>query len=72
MTSRICVEPAPVYKGRTVQIMLNEGAAKLQIRHDTQQHPASDVVSLTDMTRPQGVKSSHARAARKHPTGAES
>src|SRR5947199_1778054 len=33
------------------EAMLKEGAVKLQILHDTQQGPASNVVSLVDVTR---------------------
>jgi len=46
------------------EAMLKEGAAKLQILHDTQQGPASNVVSLADATRPHGVGSSTGRVRR--------
>jgi hypothetical protein len=46
------------------EAMLKEGAAKLQILHDTQQRPASNVVSLADAMRPHGVRSSTGRVRR--------
>jgi len=43
------------------EAMLKEGAVKLQILHDTQQGPASNVVSLVDVTRSRRLGSSTGR-----------
>ncbi len=43
------------------EAMLKEGAMKLQILHDSEQGPASNVVSLTDATRLRRLRSSTGR-----------
>ena len=43
------------------EAMLKEGAVKLQALHDAQQGPASNVVSLVDVTRSRGLGSSTGR-----------
>jgi hypothetical protein len=43
------------------EVMLKEGALKLQTRHDAQQGPASNVVSLVDVTSSRRLGSSTGR-----------
>jgi hypothetical protein len=61
--TRVGHRPESIYRCYAIvdEAMIKGGAVKLQTLHDTQQEPASNVVSRADATRSRGCRSSAGR-----------